>query len=235
MFVSSHHVDRVKKQFGSEQPVPLDLVNLDGFLDMSTRGRISGGQVSISISTTFGRNAGTGSIRFRSFTHNFPPHPLGSTLISGCPRDPIVLPHDAPACGRCAGQQHPDEQWQEDRPIGGEDTDEEAEFRRQEDIPEEVDVPDQARDDTTAQDADLDGEHIYVAHEPGYDAPDVEIDFFTSADLEAARTIFQGEDSATRTAPHAPVDRPSGFQRESPPAQMHELFSCPPDVMDQIA
>ncbi|MED6226488.1 hypothetical protein PIB30_104252, partial [Stylosanthes scabra] len=33
-----HHVDRMKRQFGSEQAVPLDPVNLDGFLRASARG-----------------------------------------------------------------------------------------------------------------------------------------------------------------------------------------------------
>ncbi|MED6190774.1 hypothetical protein PIB30_109170, partial [Stylosanthes scabra] len=35
MYVRFHHVDRVKRQFGSEQPIPLDPVNLDGFLRAS--------------------------------------------------------------------------------------------------------------------------------------------------------------------------------------------------------
>ncbi|MED6128191.1 hypothetical protein PIB30_095211 [Stylosanthes scabra] len=38
MYVRFHHVDRVKRQFGSEQPIPLDPVNLDGFLRASARG-----------------------------------------------------------------------------------------------------------------------------------------------------------------------------------------------------
>ncbi|MED6140151.1 hypothetical protein PIB30_090354 [Stylosanthes scabra] len=38
MFFRYHHVDRVKRQFGSEQAIPLDPVNLDGFFDASARG-----------------------------------------------------------------------------------------------------------------------------------------------------------------------------------------------------
>ncbi|MED6139058.1 hypothetical protein PIB30_080291 [Stylosanthes scabra] len=38
MYVRFHHVDRVKRQFASEQAVPLDPVNLDGFLRASARG-----------------------------------------------------------------------------------------------------------------------------------------------------------------------------------------------------
>ncbi|MED6204848.1 hypothetical protein PIB30_012619 [Stylosanthes scabra] len=38
MFVRFHHADRVKRQLGSEQPVPEDPVNLDGFLTLSARG-----------------------------------------------------------------------------------------------------------------------------------------------------------------------------------------------------
>ncbi|MED6162651.1 hypothetical protein PIB30_072582 [Stylosanthes scabra] len=38
MNVRFHHVDRMKRQFGSEQPIPLDPVNLDGFFGASARG-----------------------------------------------------------------------------------------------------------------------------------------------------------------------------------------------------
>ncbi|MED6174443.1 hypothetical protein PIB30_069038, partial [Stylosanthes scabra] len=38
IYVRFHHVDRVKRQFSSEQPVPLDPVNLDRFLRASARG-----------------------------------------------------------------------------------------------------------------------------------------------------------------------------------------------------
>ncbi|MED6159390.1 hypothetical protein PIB30_041958 [Stylosanthes scabra] len=38
MYVRFHHVDRVKRQFGGEQPVPLDPVNLDEFLGAMARG-----------------------------------------------------------------------------------------------------------------------------------------------------------------------------------------------------
>ncbi|MED6201646.1 hypothetical protein PIB30_097090, partial [Stylosanthes scabra] len=38
MYVRFHHVDRVKGQFGGEQPVPLHPVNLDGFLGATARG-----------------------------------------------------------------------------------------------------------------------------------------------------------------------------------------------------
>ncbi|MED6122360.1 hypothetical protein PIB30_039032 [Stylosanthes scabra] len=38
MFVRFHHADRLKRQFKSEQPIPEDPVNLDGFLSSSTRG-----------------------------------------------------------------------------------------------------------------------------------------------------------------------------------------------------
>ncbi|MED6114890.1 hypothetical protein PIB30_084936 [Stylosanthes scabra] len=156
MFVNYHHVDRVKRQFGSEQPIPLDPVNLDGFLDMSAMGEDKATQL----------------------PDHVPP-------VATQPRDPIVLPHYAPVHGRRARQQRSD------------------------------------------------GEHTYLPHELVYEGLNVEIDFFTSADLEVANTFFQGEGSGTGTAPHAPADRPLGFQRKSPPAQMYELFPYTPDVMDQ--
>ncbi|MED6158954.1 hypothetical protein PIB30_037763 [Stylosanthes scabra] len=38
MYARFHHVDQVKRQFGSEQPIPADPVNLDGFFTVSARG-----------------------------------------------------------------------------------------------------------------------------------------------------------------------------------------------------
>ncbi|MED6190035.1 hypothetical protein PIB30_101786, partial [Stylosanthes scabra] len=78
-------------------------------------------------------------------------HPRGAQLPDDVPpattqaRDPIVLPRDAPARGRRARMQHPDIRqkgegtstggWSDAQP-GGDDGDEEAEYHRQEDIPE---------------------------------------------------------------------------------------------------
>ncbi|MED6206267.1 hypothetical protein PIB30_024992 [Stylosanthes scabra] len=38
MYSRMHHVDRVKRQFGGEQQIPEDPVNLDGLLGVNTRG-----------------------------------------------------------------------------------------------------------------------------------------------------------------------------------------------------
>ncbi|MED6175959.1 hypothetical protein PIB30_083260 [Stylosanthes scabra] len=38
MYARMHHADRVKRQFGGEQQIPEDPVNLDGLLGASARG-----------------------------------------------------------------------------------------------------------------------------------------------------------------------------------------------------
>ncbi|MED6166833.1 hypothetical protein PIB30_113201, partial [Stylosanthes scabra] len=105
------------------------------------------------------------------------------------PRDQIVLPRDAPGRGRRARQQCTDIRRKgEGAPrggrlhdqAGGEDVDEEAEYRRQEDIPDGIDVHDQCGADIAAQEADCGGGQ--VGDEAG--GHDADIDFFTSADLD---------------------------------------------------
>ncbi|MED6186701.1 hypothetical protein PIB30_069277 [Stylosanthes scabra] len=168
----------------------------------------------------------------------------GKRKIGVFTRDPIVLPRDCPARGRRARNQRPDvrrkgegeardrpEQGHRYRPLGGEDTNEEAEFHQQDDIPERVDVHDQAGADTIAQEAECGGDQV-GADTMGHDE---EIDFFNGTDLELARFIFQGEGSGSRFAPHASADRPSGFQRHGHTTLIYELFTCGDDVMDQIA
>ncbi|MED6170640.1 hypothetical protein PIB30_033011 [Stylosanthes scabra] len=111
MYVRFHHVAHVKRQFGSEQAVPLDPVNPDRLLK----------------------------------------DPSGAQLPDDVPpaatqeRDPIVLPRDAHARGRRARMQRPDIRRKDegaptsvrsDTQPGGDHVDEEAGYRRHEDIPE---------------------------------------------------------------------------------------------------
>ncbi|MED6174004.1 hypothetical protein PIB30_064889 [Stylosanthes scabra] len=136
MYVRFHHVDRVKRQFGSEQPIPLDRMNLDGFLHASARGEDKWW--------------------------------------------PAELDY-----------------WRSNAQPGGEDVDEEAEYRRQEDIPDGVEVQDQGGDDPTPHEAD--------------------IDFFSCADIELARFILHGEGFGSGSAPHASVGGSSGHHLYGPP------------------
>ncbi|MED6158371.1 hypothetical protein PIB30_032232 [Stylosanthes scabra] len=142
MYIRFHHVDRVKRLFGSEQAVPLDLVNLDGFLRASARG-----------DDRWEYNDWWAvTCRRRFLTQDrLLQDPRGFQLPDDVPpaasqeRDPIVLPRDAPARGRREQMQRPDirrkgegvsSSGRVDTQPGGDDEDEEAEYRRQEDIPE---------------------------------------------------------------------------------------------------
>ncbi|MED6198374.1 hypothetical protein PIB30_065759 [Stylosanthes scabra] len=156
--------------------------------------------------------------------------PRGTQLPDDVPpaatqaRDPIVLPRNAPARGRRARMQRPDIQrkgegasmsGRSDAQQGEEDVDEEAEYRRQEDIPEGVEVQDQGGEVRTP--------------------PSADIDFFSGADLELARFILHGESSGSGSAPHASAGRSSGYHRYGPPQDMYEVFSCGEQTMDHIA
>ncbi|MED6138774.1 hypothetical protein PIB30_077714 [Stylosanthes scabra] len=149
--------------------------------------------------------------------------PRGVQLLDDVPavaneaREPIVLPHDAPARGRRARMQRPDirrpgegtsTSERSDAQPGGDDGDEEAEYHRQEDIP--------AREQG-------DGD---APHEP-------DLDFFSGADIELARIILQGEGSSSGTAPQAAGAGPS-FNRFGPTNEMYDVFSCGEQTMDHI-
>ncbi|MED6126344.1 hypothetical protein PIB30_077551 [Stylosanthes scabra] len=156
--------------------------------------------------------------------------PRGAQLPDDVPpaatqaRDPIVLLRDAPTHRRRAQMQGPDIRRKGEGAStsrrshvqpGGEDVDEEAEYRRQEDIPNGVEVHDQGGDNPTPQEAD--------------------IDFFSGADLELARFILHGEGSDSRSAPHASAGGQSGHQVYKPTQDMYEMFTCSDQMMDQIA
>ncbi|MED6210001.1 hypothetical protein PIB30_059975 [Stylosanthes scabra] len=127
MYVRFHHADRVKRQFGGEQPVPMALVNLDGFLDATARGD---------------DRWWPDELAYWGFQlpGDVPPAALQA-------KDPIVLSRDAPACRRWARMQRPDirrkgegaaSSGREDPQSSGDDEDEEAEYTPKEDIPEGV-------------------------------------------------------------------------------------------------
>ncbi|MED6172562.1 hypothetical protein PIB30_051183 [Stylosanthes scabra] len=118
-----------------------------------------------------------------------------------------------PARGRRARMQRPDIRWKGEGAStsgrshtqpGGDHVDEEAEYRRHEDILERAGAQDRG-----------DG---HAPHEP-------DVDFFSGA----ARFILLGEGSGLGSAPHLPSGRPSGqFSRYGPPNDMYDVFSCVP-------
>ncbi|MED6212070.1 hypothetical protein PIB30_079715 [Stylosanthes scabra] len=223
MFVRYHHVDRAKRQFGSEQAVPLDPVNLDGFLDMSARGEDKWwpGEHSYWYDLWMDRRSEQRQIRI------FPtPYtgmrakelPFDAPLRVTQSRDPIVLPRDAPSRGKRARQQHPDVRRKgQGESRGG--------------YPRWSYVHDHVGADTTAHEADGGGDQ----GGDGTVGHDADIDFFSGADLELVRFILQGDGSGSGSAPHASTDRPSGHEVAAPTAEMYEVFTCGDKMMDQIA
>ncbi|MED6174400.1 hypothetical protein PIB30_068642 [Stylosanthes scabra] len=137
MYVRLHHVDHVKRQFGSQQAIPLDPVNLDEFLHAFR---------SCTPHTPAGppRNTLIGGVACRRqflSADRLLQDPRGVQLPDDVPpaatqaRDLIILPRDAPARGRRAQMQRPDirrkgegastSRLSHDQP-GGEDVDKEA-------------------------------------------------------------------------------------------------------------
>ncbi|MED6172447.1 hypothetical protein PIB30_050208 [Stylosanthes scabra] len=171
--------DRVKRQFGGEQPVPKAPLNLDGFLNATARGNDKWWPDELAYWYGFWRNRMSRYHQIQIMPTQHPgwpsreytdwwavachqqfltqdyllQDPRGFQLPGDVPpaaskaRDPIVLPRDAPARRRRARMQRPDIRpkgegapssgW-EDPQLGGDDEDEEAEYARQEDIPEGV-------------------------------------------------------------------------------------------------
>ncbi|MED6138831.1 hypothetical protein PIB30_078170 [Stylosanthes scabra] len=172
-----HHVDRVKRKFGSEQVVPLDPVNLDGFLCASARGDDRWWPDELAYWYGFWHNRRSRDHQIQIVPTRHPGWPTKEyadwwavacrrrfltqdrllqdprefQLPDDVPpavtqeRDPIVLPRDNPARGSRVRMQRPDirrkgegafSSGRLDTQPGGDDADEEAEYRRQEDIPE---------------------------------------------------------------------------------------------------
>ncbi|MED6196019.1 hypothetical protein PIB30_043286 [Stylosanthes scabra] len=170
MYVRFHHVDHIKRQFGSEQAVPLDPVNLDGFLRTSARGDNKWWPTELAYWYGFWRNRRRLKHQIQIVPTHYPgwptkeyadwwavacrrwflsPYrllqdPRGVPAVATQVRELIVLPHDAPACGRRARMQRPDirrkgegtsTSEQSDAQPGGDNGDEEAEYHREEDVP----------------------------------------------------------------------------------------------------
>ncbi|MED6127105.1 hypothetical protein PIB30_084970 [Stylosanthes scabra] len=123
-------------------------------------------------------------------------------------RDPIVLPRDAPARGRWVRMQRPDirqkgegapSSGREDPQLGEDDEDEEAEYARQEDIPE------------GGRDQDPGGEGR-VTH-------DGDLDFFSGADVDLARFMEYGGGSGSGSGSQ-PEDGVPPSHRYGPPSDM---------------
>ncbi|MED6223491.1 hypothetical protein PIB30_074478, partial [Stylosanthes scabra] len=67
----------------------------------------------------------------------------------------------------------------------------------------------------------------HAPHEP-------DVDFFSGTDLELARFILHGEDSGSKSTPHASAVGTSVHQY-GPPNEMYEVFWCGEQTMDHIA
>ncbi|MED6175134.1 hypothetical protein PIB30_075555 [Stylosanthes scabra] len=182
MFVRFHHADRVKRQFESEQPVPEDPVNLDGFLTVSARGDDKWWPDELSYCQQYLQWWERSCRRRYLSVEPVLRDPRGVRLPDSVPpaatqpRDELVLPHDAPIRGRHAQQQRPDARRKgkgvasssrsQDQP-GGDAVTEEVERDRQEDVPE--------------------GQGVHESGQAAATAHEANPNFFTGADLELAR------------------------------------------------
>ncbi|MED6148044.1 hypothetical protein PIB30_049505 [Stylosanthes scabra] len=100
MYIRFHYVDRVKRQFGSEQPIPLDPVNLDGFLRTSARGENKWWPAELDYWYGFWNNRRAREHQIQIVPTQYPGWPTKDYIDWWVARDPIVLPRDAPASGR---------------------------------------------------------------------------------------------------------------------------------------
>ncbi|MED6201293.1 hypothetical protein PIB30_093479 [Stylosanthes scabra] len=256
MYIRFHHVDRVKRQFGSEQAVPLDPVNLDGFIRASARDDDKWWPDELAYWYGFWHNRRSRYHQIQIVPTRYPgwptreyadwcavacrrrflsldrllQDPRGAQLPDDVPpaatqeRDPIVLQRDAPARGRRVRMQCPDirrkgegasTSGRSDTQPGGDHVDEEAEYRRHEDIPEGAGAQDPGgwpRDSRTER---------RLLLRRGYRASSVH---------PTGRGLW------CRIRPHPPAGGPSGqFNRYGPPNDMYNVFSCGEQTMDHIA
>ncbi|MED6194252.1 hypothetical protein PIB30_026764 [Stylosanthes scabra] len=126
MYVRMHHVDRVKRQLGGEQQVPEDPVNLDGLLAEACRVRFLSPADALD------------DPRLDALPDDVP-------ATASQPRDILSLPRDVPFTTKKRRRFRPDIRRQArgghgrgadgepQRPIGAIDSEEEAEYDRQED------------------------------------------------------------------------------------------------------
>ncbi|MED6150745.1 hypothetical protein PIB30_075505 [Stylosanthes scabra] len=195
------------RQFGSEQAVPLDLVNLDGFLRVSARGDDKWWPTELAYWYGFWHNRRRPEHHIQIVAPHYPGWPTQEYAACWAAREPIVLPHDAPFHGRRARMQRPDirrkgegtsTSGRSDAQPGGDDGDEEAEYHRQEDIPQGGSGGTETRH------------------------------------ASPTSTSSPGEGSGTGTAPHA-SGAGTSFNQFGPPNEMYDVFSCGDQTMDPIA
>ncbi|MED6161983.1 hypothetical protein PIB30_066069 [Stylosanthes scabra] len=231
MYIRFHHVDRMKRQFRSEQAIPLDPVNLDGFLRASARGDDKWWPDELAYWYGFWHNRRSRDHQIQIVPTHYPgwptreyadwwaspdrllQDPRGAQLLDDVPpaatqeRDPIVLPRHAPARRRRAQMQRPDIRRKGEGAFTS------------------------GRSDTmlTRRLSTIDMRTFQRGLGPrirgdGH-APHV-----------LAWFILQGESSGSRSAPHPPAGAPSGqFNCYGPPNDMYDVFSYSEQMIDHIA
>ncbi|MED6112970.1 hypothetical protein PIB30_066649 [Stylosanthes scabra] len=214
MYVRFHHVDRVKRQFGSEQAVPLDPVNLDGFDRASARGDDKWWPTELAYWYEFWCNRRCPEHQIQIVATHYPGWPTQDDHSGKGADSPTAR---CPRRGRRARMQRPDirrkgegtsTSGRSDAQPGRDET------RRLSTIVRRTFPPRSRGDGDAPHKSDL--------------------DFFFGADIELARIILQGEGFGAGTVPQASGAGPS-FNRFGPPNEKYDVFSCGEQMMDHIA
>ncbi|MED6165444.1 hypothetical protein PIB30_099584 [Stylosanthes scabra] len=212
MYVRFHHVDRVKRQFGSEQAVPLDPVNLDGFLRASAKGDDKWWLAELAYWYGFWHNRRSRDHQIQIVPIRYPGWPTkeyDDWWAVACRRrflSPNLLLQDP------RGAQLPDDV----PPAATQERDLIV-------LPRDAPAPGAGDPDPWG------GGDGHAPHEP-------DVDFFSGIDLKLARFILQGEGFGSASALYPPAGGPSGhFNRYGPPNEMYEVFSCGEQTINHIA
>ncbi|MED6210911.1 hypothetical protein PIB30_068549 [Stylosanthes scabra] len=225
MYVWFHHVDRVKRQFGSEQAVPLDPVNLDGFDRASARGDDKWWPTELAYWYGFWHNRRRPEHQIQIVATHYPGWPTqeyAAWWAVACRRrflSPDQLLHDP------RGQQLPD-----DVPAMA------TQAREQIVLPHDAPAHERRarmqRPDIRRKGEGTRVETMVTRRRSRIrgdgDAPcEPDLNFISGADIEPARFILQGKGSGAGIAPHA-SGAGTSFN------EMYDVFSCGEQTMDHI-
>ncbi|MED6116460.1 hypothetical protein PIB30_100501 [Stylosanthes scabra] len=245
MYVRFYHVDRVKRQFESEQAVPLDPVNLDGFLRASAKGNDKWWPDELAYWYGFWHNRRSRDHQIQIVPTRHPSWPTREYTdwwAVACRRrfltqdrllqDPrgFQLADDVPPV---ASQERDPVVLPRDAPARRRRARmQRLDIRRKGEGPGGDDEDEEAeyrrQEDIPEGDGDQD---------PGGDGPaphNLDLDFFFGTDLELARFMEYGGGSGSGSRPQPSVGGgPS--HRYGLLSDMYELFSCGEQKMDHIA
>ncbi|MED6141135.1 hypothetical protein PIB30_100332, partial [Stylosanthes scabra] len=225
MYVRFHHADRVKRQFGGEQPVPVPPVNLDGFLGATARGDDKWWPDELAYWYDFWRNRMSRDHQIQIVPTR---HPGDFSFREICPQ--LRRRREIRSCFRAMPQPADAERECSGLISGGRVRGQQAVGGR---------IRSRAGTMRTRRRSTLDKRTFRGGRDqdPGGDGPgthDTDLDFFSGANIELARFMEYGGGSGAGSGSQ-PGDGVPPSHRYAPPSDMYELFSCGEQTMDQIA